>query len=394
MPFHQHRHNPENANISQPGAASGIYQVAHALGSIAAPTGNLRTATSGTTLAGTDVLLSPNSAAASQYASGQSVPSTTSALPPPPGHSQQQPSPHGSYSQFETPQRANTIGRRAEDAQPLPVLQIMSGPQHTYSSPTDYHAPNINLQQAPSQGTYNNPPTSNSVPGSLQPGGAGRPPPPQSAYTAPTTVPQTAHINTNAQQYTLPTRSNTMNASHNYSRSSPAGLEQKYVPFNNNPESQKYPQTPQQQPQKFFSPQTPGGGPANSPLVLEQIRPRANSSMNEEGMSGTTLSGDHVERQSTNSNYMSPWAMFAFDWCKYPVPHGNSAGKMAVGSYLEDTHNFVRFLFEYGVATALTSPRRLPSSTQTLCPKIPLLQAPPATVSSTPESQKQPAHTP
>jgi WD repeat-containing protein 68 len=221
-------------------------------------------------------------------------------------------------------------------------MQNLSGQQHTYS-PTDYQPPNINLQQATPQAPYSDQPTPNSLPGSLQPGGVGRPPPPQAAYTAPTTVPTIPHINTNAQQYTLPTRSNTMNASHAYSRSSPAGLEQKYVPFNNNPEGQKYPQTPQQQPQKFFSPQTPGGGPANSPLVLEQIRPRANSSMNEEGMSGTALLTDHGERQSTNSNYMSPWAMFAFDWCKYPVPHGNSAGKMAVGSYLEDTHNFVRY---------------------------------------------------
>jgi WD repeat-containing protein 68 len=43
----------------------------------------------------------------------------------------------------------------------------------------------------------------------------------------------------------------------------------------------------------------------------------------------------------TNSNYVAPWAVFAFDWCKYPTLGGNSAGKMAIGSYLEDPHNFV-----------------------------------------------------
>jgi len=222
-------------------------------------------------------------------------------------------------------------------------MQNLGQQQNAYSSPpTDYSStPNINLQQPTSQGSsYSNQSTPSNMPGSLQPGGSGRPQPPQSYNTAPTAVPTIPHINTNAQQYTLPTRSNTVNASHSYSRSSPAGLDQKYIPFNNNPEGQKYPQTPQQQ-QKFFNPQTPTGGPANSPLVLEQIRSRANSNLGDDGMSGTSLLNDHSERQPTNSNYISPWAMFAFDWCKYPVPHGNSAGKMAVGSYLEDTHNFV-----------------------------------------------------
>lgn len=208
----------------------------------------------------------------------------------------------------------------------------------------DWHAsPHLNPQQTTSQGTlYGVPPPSNSVPGSLQPGLVGRPAPPQAAYTAPTTVPQIPHINTNAHQYTLPTRSNTMhNASHSYSRSSPAGLEQKYIPFNNNPESQKYPQTPQQQPPKFYAPQTPTGASSNSPLALDQIRPRANSNLGGDDMSGATLFGDSMEKAPTNSNYLSPWAVFAFDWCKYPVPHGNSAGKIAVGSYLEDPHNYV-----------------------------------------------------
>jgi WD repeat-containing protein 68 len=242
------------------------------------------------------------------------------------------------YSIYSPPRKSQS------ELQPAPVVQNMAGQQHTYSSPTDYagSAPNISLQQATSGGqSYSNQPTpNNSMPGSLQPGPVtGRPAPPQSAYTAPSTVPTVPHINTNAQQYTLPTRSNTMNASHSYSRSSPAHLEQKYIPFNNNPEPQKYPLTPQQQQSKYFAPQTPTGGA--SPLVLEQIRPRANSNMNDDGLSGTAYMSDHMERPSTNSNYMSPWAMFAFDWCKYPVPHGNSAGKMAVGSYLEDTHNFV-----------------------------------------------------
>ncbi|KAJ8105912.1 hypothetical protein OPT61_g9889 [Boeremia exigua] len=46
----------------------------------------------------------------------------------------------------------------------------------------------------------------------------------------------------------------------------------------------------------------------------------------------------------TNSNYLAPWSIYAYDWCKWNVPAGNSAGKMAVGSYIEDNHNFIRIL--------------------------------------------------
>ena len=277
MPFHPHHHQNQ-----QPGIGQGLQQAGSALGSIGAPA--LRAAT-GTTSAGTDVLISSNQAAQSQQQSQQ--------------------------------------GNQPQQSQPF-----NAHPPGDYSTQS---TPGIGLQQHSSMST--------SIPGSLQPGGAGRPAAPQSAYTAPT-VPTVPHINTNAQQYTLPTRSNTMNsASHSYSRSSPAAnLDQKYIPFSNHPESQIYPQTPQQ---KFFTPQTPTDGVSNSPLALEQIRPRANSNMVEDAMSGTTF-GEMMDRAPTNSNYLAPWPAFAFDWCKYPVPHGSSAGKMAIGSYTEEPHNFVR----------------------------------------------------
>lgn len=156
------------------------------------------------------------------------------------------------------------------------------------------------------------------------------------------------HINTNAQQYTLPTRSNTMNqsqqqnASHSYSRSSPAGLgpDQKYVPFSNTPENSKMGAgTPSQ---RYYQPTTPSGPASNSPLGLADIRPRANSSMADDAMGSSTLFSDD-NRLPGNSNYLAPWGVYAFDWCKWTVHGGNSAGKMAVGSYLEDTHNFVRW---------------------------------------------------
>jgi WD repeat-containing protein 68 len=320
MPFSSHFHHQQQQE--QPNLATGIYQAAHALGSIAAPTGNLRSATSGTTTAGTDVFLPQ----AQQSYNGQAPP-----------QAQQQHPQAGNYSeqQFEPARRPHPTARMSDDLQLPPVAQSLGADYSQSPSNINPH------QSAPPGALYGAPPPSSSVPGSLQPGLAGRPAPPQSAYTAPT-VPQVPNISTNAQQYTLPTRSNTMhNASHSYSRSSPAGLEQKYIPFNNNPESQKYPQTPQQQPPKFYAPQTPTGASSNSPLALDQIRPRANSNLGGDDMSGATLFGDSAERAPTNSNYLSPWAVFAFDWCKYPVPHGNSAGKIAVGSYLEDPHNYV-----------------------------------------------------
>lgn len=318
MPFSSHFHREQEPRIAQ-----GIQLAAHNLGSIAAPSGNLHTATSGTTTAGTDSF--PPQSQSQAQAQAQ-----YSAQPSQPPYQQPQTNPYSEQS--EPARRPHPAARMSDD------LPQSFGAEYSQSSNINPH------QSAPPGSLYGAPPPSNSVPGSLQSGLAGRPAPIKSAYTAPTTVPQVPHISTNAQQYTLPTRSNTMhNASHSYSRSSPAGLEQKYIPFNNNnPEGQKYPQTPQQQPPKFYAPQTPTGGSSNSPLALDQIRPRANSNFGGDDMSGTTIFGDNAERAPTNSNYVSPWAVFAFDWCKYPVPNGNSAGKIAVGSYLEDPHNYVR----------------------------------------------------
>jgi DDB1- and CUL4-associated factor 7 len=77
---------------------------------------------------------------------------------------------------------------------------------------------------------------------------------------------------------------------------------------------------------------------SNTPLGLADIRPRADSSMSD-GVPGT-MAYELANMQPTLSNYLAPWALFAFDWCKWQ-PGGNSAGKVAIGSYLEDGHNFV-----------------------------------------------------
>lgn len=86
----------------------------------------------------------------------------------------------------------------------------------------------------------------------------------------------------------------------------------------------------------------PGGSQraiSNTPLGLADIRPRADSSLSD-GIPGS-IAYDIANTQQGNSNYLAPWALYAFDWCKYPT-QGNGAGKLAVGSYLEDGHNFVR----------------------------------------------------
>lgn len=52
---------------------------------------------------------------------------------------------------------------------------------------------------------------------------------------------------------------------------------------------------------------------------------------------------------SANGRYLAPWGIFAVDWCKWPVaPGGNGLGgygRVAIGSYSEDSHNCVGSCF-------------------------------------------------
>lgn len=190
MPFHHHQHS--HSSSRDHGAVHGLFEVAQTLGSIGAPTGNLRTAALGTTTAGTDALL-PSNTSSVQHPDKSTLP------PPQNAHSSLD-------NSFDGSRRSNTIGRMAEHS--------------SYQS-----SPHIQDPQSPSN-LYASHPSASSLPGSLQPGSGQARPGPGSSYTAPSGVPQ---INTNASQYSLPTRSNTMHA-HSHSRSSPSGMEQqKYV---------------------------------------------------------------------------------------------------------------------------------------------------------------------
>lgn len=44
-----------------------------------------------------------------------------------------------------------------------------------------------------------------------------------------------------------------------------------------------------------------------------------------------------------SGRWMSAYGMYAVDWCKWPVQSGNGYGRIAVGSYSEDSHNYVGF---------------------------------------------------
>lgn len=214
--------------------------------------------------------------------------------------------------------------------------------QHGQMSPREYSsssAPQIKLDQAPS-----NPPqlqsyqSGSAVPNVLQPGGLAGRPAASSSNTAPTlpSMQQPEYSNT-------PSKPPSLSLSHTYSRSSPASSPYEaggsgYLPYT--------PTTPNAgSSSQFMSPTDHKYAPgsqrniSNTPLGLADIRPRADSSLSD-GIPGS-LQYELANGQPGTSNYLAPWALYAFDWCKWPA-HGNGAGKVALGSYLEDGHNFVR----------------------------------------------------
>ncbi len=250
---------------------------------------------------------------------------------------------------FETPRRAQASARQPEELH-IPQSYNATGQQnaselsrhHSHHSSQEIAsgtAPGIHVQQATPQGShYSNTSTGMSLPGPLQSGRPG----PLSSNTAPSNIPTLAQVSSHVQQYPNSSRSSTVNHSHTYSRSSPTGIEQqKYVPYVNTPENSKF-ASPQNH--RYTSSQTPQAGASYSPLGLADIRPLGESGLPDGPMSANPYSNDGLNTVPTNSNYLAPWAVYAFDWCKWPVQqqsHGDAAGKMAIGSYVEDGHNFV-----------------------------------------------------
>ncbi|KAK5109015.1 hypothetical protein LTR16_005902, partial [Cryomyces antarcticus] len=109
MPFHGHYHSA-NVAANPPGTATGIYQASQTLGSIGAPSGNLRVATSGTTSYGTDAFL-PSTGGQTAPPSSTGLPGPNSSVPLPAPASGLPNSAH----QYETPRRTHNIGRHPEE---------------------------------------------------------------------------------------------------------------------------------------------------------------------------------------------------------------------------------------------------------------------------------------
>jgi WD repeat-containing protein 68 len=334
MPFHLHSSSSSSQNNAQQmpyGAGSGILQATQSLGSFGAPTGNLNNAISGKTTTGIDRLhYSSTTTSSSNLREPQAA--TLSAYTPQSPRSPAISSSTGAamnpQQQFETPRRP-----RQEDLHPPSNAASMASPRNPLS-PREYTptAPRISLEQATPESSQYHAPAQ--LPPSLQPGR----PSGMSVNTAPAApnVPQSSAQD----QYTTPSRSSAAGIAHNYTRSSPAtGYEggPGYSPFS--------PTTPNTD-QGYFAPTgnskyTPAQRAiSNTPLGLADIRPRADSGISEGVPGGNPYSYDGANATPTNSNYLAPWAIYAFDWCKWPAQN-HDAGKLAVGSYLEDGHNFV-----------------------------------------------------
>ena len=212
--------------------------------------------------------------------------------------------------------------------------------QHSYHPSHDYpsgQAPGISIHHAAPPGSqYSNVGPGSGLPGALQPGR----PSASASMTAPSTIPTLPPLQ-NPNQQSSSSRPNTASHAHSYSRSSPAGLDQpKYAPFVNTPEGGRYASTPSH---KYSTSQTNQGDSLYSPLALADVRAMDEGAM-ADLQSAHPYTSDGYPTVATNSNYLAPWPVYAFDWCKWPVQNqqlGATAGKMAIGSYVEDGHTFV-----------------------------------------------------
>lgn len=346
MPFHGHHRSssPGNQQDGPPSsfaATGGMFQATQTLSSIGAP-GAL-------TSAGTDSLFF--SSDSSTRLNGDGNPSLTRRNPELPNPGAQQSTAAAAMGSnnpqsFNPSQRGPSFGRQPEELH-IPAAhhslasndrrqqgQTQLPPQPDYS----HLSPSINVQQSAT-----NPPHysagNSTLPGALQSGhtGTGSRPGPPSANTTSSSLATLSQLSTQPPATSAPSRSS-MNNNHGYSRSSPAGFEhQKHKHVGSTPDSGKY-KSPNS---AGYQSQTPQASPY-SPLGLADIRPHTESGLPEDITGPNALTSEYSQ-VPTNSNYLAPWPAYALDWCKWPPPSNSpSAGKIAVGSYLEDNHNFVR----------------------------------------------------
>lgn len=232
---------------------------------------------------------------------------------------------------LDASRRPPPYGRPAEELHLPPTYGGMAQQQHqaqsTYSS---FASPQESSRGSGQPGSVQLTGGANlSLPGSLQRGNSLRP----AAATSPTAAPLLPPISTQSQGYQTPSRMAGVDHPHNYARLSPS------APFMTTDESKFTSPTNH----KYSSSQTMHGA-SYSPLGLADIRPPADSSLSDDPLSAHPYPHDGNSASPKNCHYLAPWATYAFDWCKWPVQQhglGDAAGKMAIGSYLEDGHNSV-----------------------------------------------------
>lgn len=314
MPFHGHQRVGDR--IEGPSALGGMVQAAQTLEVVGAP------AAAGPTSSSTaDALLLPADSSAALSARRNAAQAMSN--PPP----------------FDSPRRA--FGRQPEELHiPVSSSAPRQQPHHQFAAPPDapsgsnpssssITAPQSNPQHA----QYAPSSSSNTLPGALQPGSTSRALP-SSTGAASSALPTLPQLSTQSSQQPSTSRTVPIN-SHGNSRSSPPGYDQsKYKQYGNTAENSKYVSPPS----TGYQPNTPQGA-KYSPLGLADIRPHAD--LADLTMSPGSRNGE--PQVPTNSNYLAPWPIYAVDWSKWPMAtNGPFARKIAIGSYLEDNHNYVR----------------------------------------------------
>lgn len=202
-----------------------------------------------------------------------------------------------------------------------------------YSRDHTSSGPRIGLEQSASDSSqYHN--VGQQVPGLLQPGRLGSMPINMSSDPSSSQGHSQDHPSNQA-------RLSASTFSHNHTRSSPGLDNHGYSPFSpttpsNNDQSQFNSQTSQK-----YTPQSSQRKISNTPLGLADIRPRADSGVSEGLPEVSSYLYEGSNPVPRNSSYLAPWALYAFDWCKWPG-QSHDLNKVAVGSYLEDSQNYVR----------------------------------------------------
>ncbi|KAJ5090612.1 hypothetical protein N7532_009296 [Penicillium argentinense] len=244
---------------------------------------------------------------------------------------------------YDSNRRSAVYGRQPEELH-IPSTGLINPnlsrqpPSQDYPTTPDAGAaaqvPSINVHSSqPLQYGGNGGSSNSALPGSLTPGNQHRPPA-VSVNTAPSVLPTVPQSSTQQASH----RTSMIN-SHGHSRSSPAGFDQSMYKSHSGMEGSKYPTSPG----AGYPPQTPQGS-KYSPLGLADIRPSADHLLGDALMSpGSSLPYNGDNQVPTNSNYVAPWPIYAVDWCKWPMTGSSSSfgGKLALGSYLEDNHNYV-----------------------------------------------------